>query len=50
MLVGVVDGLLDSFESERELASNEEEDLVYLQGVGRNDDALDDLMGIALDE
>jgi len=47
---GVVDGLLDPFESEGELASNKEEDLVDLQGVRRDDDAFDDLVGIALEE
>ena len=50
VVVGVVDGLLDSFEAEGELPSQEDEDLVDLQRVGGNDDALDQLVRIALDE
>ena len=49
-LVGVVDGLLDAFETERELAAHEDEGLRDLQRVGRDDDALDQLVRIALQE
>ena len=50
MVVCVVDGLLDSLETERELATQEDEDLTHLQRVRGDDDALDQLVGIAFDE
>ena len=50
MVVRVVDGLLDSLETERELATQEDEDLTHLQRVRGDDDALDQLVGIAFDE
>ena len=48
--VGVVERLLDPLESERELTAHEDEGLVDLQGVGRDDDAFDQLVRIVLDE
>ena len=50
VFVGVVDGLLDALETERELAAHEDEDRRDLQRVGRDDDALDQLVRIALEQ
>src|ERR1017187_2270202 len=46
--VGVIEGLLDALQSQRELAAHVDEGLTDLQCVGRDDDALYQLMGIAL--
>ena len=48
--VGVVERRLHPFETEGELAPYEDEHLRDLEGVGGDEHAFDELMGIALDE
>src|ERR1019366_6207574 len=49
-LVGVVDGLLNALETEGELAAHENENRRDLERVGRDDDALHQLVRIAFEE
>ena len=48
--VGLVQGLLDPLEAEGELAADVDEGLGHLQGVGGDEHALDQLVGVALDQ
>ena len=48
--VGVVEGGLDPLEPEGELAADVDEGLRHLQGVGGDEHALDELVGVALDQ
>ena len=48
--VGVVEGGLHPLEAEGELAPDVDEHLGDLQGVGGDDHALDELVGVALDQ
>ncbi len=49
-LVRVIERLLHTFESQGKLSADVDEGLVHLERVGGDDDALDQLMGVAFNE